>query len=303
MGLFHSTYSNSWVGLALFKPNAERHKLRALVDEETEELVHIMCSVPRMSLTFTDILGMEKTGIPKEGITVKDIHTGGDLHLSQRMIAIYTVFHIADWLEQFYGWQDKLFRVDEQTGDEEGDMAVPFLKMLKNEFKDNAGTLWPGENKPGLYLSVLSKLGQILATSNQPDLIPPIFDNCTKFLSAKAEKEARDLYWTVTQTLTEAKDGAEAQKLLTKTISLNPFIAEPHILLGQIYMREGRIEEGIAEARQALKLLYAMGVNWDKRVSWEAWINWCRVMIRLGLKKEWPTTSMGIINVGLVEDK
>jgi len=68
-------------------------------------------------------------------------------------------------------------------------------------------------------------------------------------------------------------------------------------------MREGRLTEGINEARTALRLFYAMGTNWDKRISWEAWINWCRTMIRLGLKKEWPTTSMGIINVGLVEDK
>jgi len=303
MGLFHSTYSNSWVGLALYKPNTERHKLRAIVGDETEALVHIMCSVPRMSLTFKDILGLENKGVPAEGIVVKDIHTGADLPLSQRMVAIYIVFHIADWLEQFYGWQDKLFRVDDLTGDDEGDMAVPFLKMLNNEFVDNAGTLWPGVNQPGLYLSVLTKLGLILKSCNQPDLLPPVFDNCSKFLPAKDEKKARDLYWTVTTKLTEAKDGKEAQELLIEAIKLNPFIAEPHILLGQIYMREGRIEDGIAEARQALKLLYAMGTNWDKRVSWEAWINWCRVMIRLGLKKEWPTTSMGIINVGLVEDK
>jgi len=241
--------------------------------------------------------------VPSEGIVVKDIHTGGDLHLSQRMIAIYIVFHIADWLEQFYGWQDKLFNLDQLTGEEEGDMAVPFQKMLKNEFVDNAGTLWPGETKPGLYLAILTRLGKILTTCNQPDLIPPIFENCTKLLTSKNEKQARDIYWKVTSQLTETKDGKESQKLLNEAISLNPFVAEPHILLAQIHMREGRIEEGIAEARHALQLLYSMGVNWDKRVTWEAWINWCRVMIRLGLKKEWPTTSMGIINVGLVEDK
>jgi len=303
MGLFHSTYSNSWVGLALFKPNTERHKLREFVDVETEELVHVMCSVPRLSLTFNDILGFEKKGVPSDGITVKDIHTGADLRLSQRMIAIYIVFHIADWLEQFYGWQDKLFNVEKLTGDEEGDMSVPFLQMLKNEFEENPGTLWPGENKPGLYLAILTRLGQILTQCNQPDLIPPVFDNCTKILTAKNEKKARDLYWTVTTQLTEEKNGAEAKKLLNEVISLNPFIGEPHILLAQIHMREGHLEEGIKEARHALKLLYDMGTNWDKRVTWEAWINWCRVMIRLGLKKEWPKTSMGIINVGLVEDK
>jgi hypothetical protein len=103
MGLFHSTYSNSWVSLALFKPNTDRHTLRAVIGAEAEELVHVMCSVPRMSLTFRDVWASKS--VPEEGITVQSVQGNGELRLSKRMVCIYLLFHVADWADQFYGWQ------------------------------------------------------------------------------------------------------------------------------------------------------------------------------------------------------
>ena len=42
------------------------------------------------------------------------------------------------------------------------------------------------------------------------------------------------------------------------------------------------------------------GVNWDKRVSFEGWIAWGRVVVFQSLRKEWPQTGGGVESLGAV---
>jgi hypothetical protein len=37
-----------------------------------------------------------------------------------------------------------------------------------------------------------------------------------------------------------------------------------------------------------------------QRVGWEGWIAWARINVLKARQKEWPSTSFGIINLGLV---
>lgn len=128
-GLFHSSYSNSYVNLAIFAPDVDRSVLRGLIGDEAEELVHIFCIVPRQELIFDRILhtltdddlvaglkqyqGASAKGahekrrlfVPKEGIVVKHIRTGEDVVLPRRLVALFILLTMADFIDQFYGWQ------------------------------------------------------------------------------------------------------------------------------------------------------------------------------------------------------
>ncbi|KAL8102472.1 hypothetical protein AgCh_027099 [Apium graveolens] len=59
-------------------------------------------------------------------------------------------------------------------------------------------------------------------------------------------------------------------------------------------------EEAEKEAEKGLTLLLEWGSPWDKRMSWEGWIAWTRVLLMKAKKKSWPQTSWCILNLGLV---
>eukprot|EP00808_Paulinella_micropora_P013984 g13842.t1 len=296
MGLFHSTYSNSWVGLALLEPGAERGRLKEWIGAEAEELVHIMCSLPRMTLTFRDCM---LKGVPKEGYTVKDIRTGKDLHLSRRIVCIYLLFHVADWAEQFTSWQDKLFRLDRSKGD----YVKPFLEIIDGMFDENPGTLWPGDGRPGLIVSFLSQVCKIIKECEEPDLVPPCFENSTKVLAPIDEKVARDAYWEVMTQLTEPEDTKQALEKLKLATEKNPYVGEPFAMLAQVYMREKRWDEAAKACEKAMHVFAVWGTAWDKRISFDGWVSWIRTMHLQATKHTWPSTSMGMISIGLVQDK
>lgn len=95
--------------------------------------------------------------------------------------------------------------------------------------------------------------------------LPRIFNNCTTVLPPEKEKEARDLYWRVITTKTEFEQREEAERDLKAAVTLNPFIAEPHTVLAQIYNFEGRYEEATEHATEALRLFKQWNTCWDKR--------------------------------------
>ncbi|KAH9308377.1 hypothetical protein KI387_036288, partial [Taxus chinensis] len=97
------------------------------------------------------------------------------------------------------------------------------------------------------------------------------------------------------------KTHENSQTLLVKSCELNPFAREPHVVLAQIYISFPRkYEEGEKEAESALNLMLEWGTNWEKRMSWEGWIAWTRVLVMKAKEKSWPHTSWGILNLGLL---
>jgi len=85
-----------------------------------------------------------------------------------------------------------------------------------------------------------------------------------------------------------------------RSIEKNPFVGEPHVLLGQVYLNKGMFEEAEREAERGLTLMLEWGSPWDKRMSWEGWIAWVRVLLTKAKEKSWPQTTWGILNLGLV---
>ncbi|KAL6635412.1 hypothetical protein ACP70R_028083 [Stipagrostis hirtigluma subsp. patula] len=345
-GLYHSAYSNSYVNLAIFDPGTGRAHVAAVVGAPAERLVHLFCVVPRQQLIHDDLLFHytdddlaadlarseaslrdARRGVfddaepwrrkiqhllPPAGITVKHIRTGEDVALSRRVAAAFLLMTMADFSDQLFDWQDRLF--DNTNG--------------RLEFRGNTWTsLWPGTGKPGLWVSSISRMGALYTlivreeqiyiahrahaatgqeaiTDRDEDIelvIPPVFDGCTKVLNADDQKAARDLYWEAVCNGDEATEWRKVEQLLQQSIAKNPFVGEPHLVLAQVYLNMERYGEAQKQAEEGLKLLLEWGSSWDKRMPWEGWVSWGRAMLTKAKDKDWPHTSFGIINLGLVK--
>ncbi|GKE06426.1 tetratricopeptide-like helical domain containing protein, partial [Tanacetum coccineum] len=272
-------------------------------DDITELMHHVMESSEKVGRNEEWRVKIRSV-LPHDGIVMKHIKTGEDVCLSRRVVAVFLLMTIADFSDQLFGFQDVLF---ENTNG-----------MLKFEGNEVKNALWPGDGKPGLWMSSLSRMGAIYrlivreeelyliergqgrveGVSDRDEdtelVIPQIFDNCTKVLSAEDQIKARDLYWEgVCGAEKRGLDGCE--EVLRKSVEKNPFVGEPHVVLGQIYLSQGRFEEAEKESEEGLCLLLEWGSPWDKRMSWEGWIAWCRVLVMKAKEKSWPETSWGVL--------
>ncbi|KAL2339355.1 hypothetical protein Fmac_007295 [Flemingia macrophylla] len=338
-GLFHSAYSNSYVNLAIFDPSTGRELVRGLVGHEAERFIHLFCVVPRQPLIHDDLLfhysdaelvqhlaeseiSLRNKGVgeerwrkklqgllPAEGVTVKHIRTGEEVRVSRRMVAVFLMMTMADFCDQWFGFQDALF-----------DNANGRLEFSGN----NLGALWPGDGKPGLWLNSISRMGALYTLIAREEeifiqekarsgvgaldlernedvelVIPPVFDNCTKVLDAGDQIVGRDLYWEAV--CEKGKGVGKVEDLLVGSISKIPYVGEPYVVLSQVYLTQRRFEEAEKMARKGLTLLLEWGCPWDKRTSWEGWVAWSRVLLMKAKEKSWPHTSWGILNLGLVK--
>ncbi|KAJ1694579.1 hypothetical protein LUZ63_011277 [Rhynchospora breviuscula] len=216
---------------------------------------------------------------------------------------------MADFSDQLFQWQDKLFE------NEDG----------KLEFKGSVpSALWPGEGKPGLWMSSISRMGALYSLIAREEgiyieerkqkgvefeedrdeeielVIPPVSDYCTKVLDAKEQILARDLYWKAVCRDGDDQDN-KVERLLIEASEKNPFVGEPRLVLAQVYLNARRYEEAEGEAEIGLRLILEWGSCWDKRMTWEGWISWGRVMLGKAKERDWPTSAWGIINLGLVK--
>ena len=314
VGLFHSAYSNSYVNLALFDPKEEddRELVRFLIGPRAEELVHLFCVVDRQEVVVNTLLKQGR--IPEEGLTVPHIRNSSEqILLSPETLRLFLVFTMADSADQYFGWQDRLFG----GGGYQGSMVIPGQDEVA---KHESRSLWPGISRPGLWMSYLSQLGQVVRTfrrewrrpaedeeheESQILDIPPIFDNCTKLLSVDDEADAIDLYCSVSSSEDVGQGWEqETQKSIEKLqdcVAKNPWIFEPHVLLTQKFLHLNEFENAERAAQRALELQIQWGTPWDKRLSFGAWVAWTRVLFqRAKERKLWPANSWEVNNLGLV---
>lgn len=343
-GLFHSAYSNSYVNLAIFDPGTSRGYVSSLIGAPAERLVHLFCIVPRQQLIHDDLLfhysdsdlnehlALSETSVqeakqngnfeanqawrkkvrsllPAEGIKVKHIKTGEEVLISRRLVAVFLLMTMADFSDQLFQWQDKLF--------ENNDGKLEFRGSMPS-------ALWPGEGKPGLWMSSISRMGALyLLIAREEEIyieqrkqkgvefekdrdeeielvIPPVFDYCSKVLDAKEQIKARDLFWEAV--CSKGDDGEhKVERLLIETSQKNPFVGEPHLVLAQVCLNERRYEEAERELETGLRLILEWGSCWDKRMTWEGWISWGRAMLGKAKERDWPSHAWGILNLGLVQ--
>lgn len=317
-GLFHSAYSNSYVNLSTFKPMYDRKKLEEAIGTEAEDLVLMFCTIPRQHVVFDLLLPLwsehpDQIRIPSEGFEVKHIQDPNiEIHLTPNILKAILILTMSDFAEQFYDWQDKLFH--------NTDASFAFEK--RGNVQHSSGALFPGTGKPGLWMSCLSKMGQLARACEKSEQeyqkkeipstsgltrpfivmpLPPVFAEGVQLLQKENEVRARDLYWDVVTNKTEPEKNAEAKADLLQVVEWNPHVGEPRAVLAQILNSEGLHEEAIKQSQEALRLLCAWGTSWDKRISWEGWVSWTRVQHQCAVEKAWPKTAWGVISLGLVK--
>ncbi|RVW51289.1 hypothetical protein CK203_075447 [Vitis vinifera] len=306
-GLFHSAYSNSYVNLAIFDPSTGRDTVRAHVGDAAEKLIHLFCVVPRQPLVHDDLIFRCSDDelvehLKASEVSVRNAKEGGVVNGDE-------------------AWRKKVNSLVPPDG-----VTVKHIKTGRLEFSGNSyGALWPGDGKPGLWLNSISRMGAVYSLLVREEeifieerkriggdqvvegrdeelelVIPPVLENCTRVLGAEEQIEATDLYWEAV--CEGSKRGLDwAEELLGRCVEKNPFVGEPHVVLAQIYLTNGRFEEAEREAEKGLKLMLEWGSPWDKRMTWEGWIAWNRVLLMKAKERSWPNTSWGIINLGLVK--
>lgn len=278
LGLMHSIYSNSFVHMKVFDAEQVegRATVRRLIGEEAERLVHLFCTIRREQL-----LALDERALAAQEIRIGRNGSDETIALSRRDLGIFLVVTMADYAEQHFGWQDRLFALPDRDGVRRGGPRA----------------LWPGDNRPGLWMGLNARLGRMAAVCGAAPL-PPVFAHCSLELEREAEREARDLYW---QVVCDPEAGAErGADALLRASARNPFVAEPHVLRAQIYLTERRWDDAAAAATTALGILAQWATSWDKRLAWEAWVAWTRVLLKAARERSWPDTAYGVISLGEV---
>ena len=283
LGLLHSVYGNAYVDLVKFDAASERARLREAVGEPAEELVHLFCTASRTQFTQKVQAGQ----IEPDGSVVLDDRT-----LPPDVVAAFTVVSMADFCEQWFAWQEDIYA------------GFPFLHQTPQAVHW-AAALWPGPMRtPSRMYALISRLGAAL---RHPALqgrlpMPPVFDHCTRVLAEGDEAAASALYWSVVQQQQPLVQPQATIATLEQAVRLNPWVGEPQMLLAQLYLIAGRHDDARAAAEGALQCYGSWGNAWDKRVQWDAWMAWARILRQGAVTGEWPGRLDKLNNVALRPD-
>jgi hypothetical protein len=284
LGLLHSVYGNAHVDLMKFDPQSERGKLAELVGEDVERLIYTFCKISRVEFVRQLFAG----NIEDDGSVTL---TSGDQPwvLPARDVAIFAVMTMADICEQWYSWQDDIYS------------GYPDYEFLPGKVHWAAG-LWPGPMRPTTYrVSQMSRLGQVLQHPAIKGILPepPVFNQCSVRLEQDDEAAASALYWSVAQQNQPLVSPQATAASLKQAIALNPWVAEPHLLLAQLHLTFDEFDQAHAAAASGVQLLSIWGNTWDKRIGWDAWMAWGRNLLQSAEKRSWPKDINKINNLAL----
>ncbi|MEN5181334.1 DUF6817 domain-containing protein [Comamonas testosteroni] len=284
LGLLHSVYGNAFVDLVKFDANSERSKLAAVVGEKAEQLVFEFCTLSRAQFVQKVLAGQ----IEADGAVVLD-HKGAPRRVEPYTVAAFIIVSMADTMEQWFSWQDDIFS------------SFPNVPQRSQKAHWMA-SLWPGPMRPsGRMLSQIASLGLALQHPGLKGLlpVPPVFARCTQGLAPAADAAAASLYWSVIQQDQPLTDLDVATGVLEQAVQLNPWVGEPQMVLAQLYLSAGRNADAQAAADSALQAFSEWGNAWDKRVQWDAWVAWTRILQQHAKNGNWPERLDKLNNVAL----
>ena len=260
-GLVHTAYSGDLFSFFAFDAalESERARLASLIGAEAEPLVHSFGTLARHEFVGLGRMMENRTSdadmLEGAGVMARS-RLGPDVAVDASTVAELVIVTIADYLDQTLevnGWRDH-------------HMVDPLDTPL-----------FPGDMRPEVCLFWMAAACK--AVKDYLEVVPPIFDSCTAMLTSEDEERARDLYWGVVQNRTSLLSDADALRRLDEAALLNPFIGEVDALAAQLHFRNHRFRRAKRLAASALRKLYAMGATWDKRLSYEAWVGFCRLLV------------------------
>lgn len=287
LGLLHSVYGNAFVDLVKFDAGSERGRLRELVGEGAEQLVYTFCTASRVQFTQRVLAGQIDTD---GGMTIDRIGQGqGTVHLGAYEVAAFIVVSMADTIEQWFSWQEDIFA------------GFPNVEQRRQTVHWMA-SLWPGPMRPSSRMvAQISAMGRAL---QHPALravlpLPPVFAGCTQVLAEADEAAATSLYWAVIQQDQPLVQTDAAIAVLEQAVRHNPWVGEPQMVLAQLYLSAGRLGDARIAAESALQLFSQWGNAWDKRVQWDAWVAWTRILLQSATQDSWPERLDKLNNLAL----
>ena len=110
---------------------------------------------------------------------------------------------------------------------------------------------------------------------------------------------ALSLYWSVIQQDQPLVDADVATAVLEQAVALNPWVGEPQIVLAQLCLTAGEFEHAEAAASSGLQMLASWGTAWDKRIGWDAWLAWGRILLQGARTRNWPERLDKLNNLAL----
>jgi len=267
-GLLHSAYSRDGFNFRFFniQESEARELLRGVIGEPAENLVHNYCSTWDTQGWGPAIARGEPLNEAGYDIPSR-LDPRDKMHMSAADMAKLLVILVADVADQLTE-------------------RISYRDVYHHEDPD---LNWPGSGKPGVMYYVFSRA----LKSARPflEVVPPVFNDCTEILDLAEEEEAANLYWRTMQE--ESNMSTEERAAAYRKVSeLNPYVAEPHVMLSQELYRQGRFAEAVHEAACALDVLYQWGTCWDKRTSFAQWVGFARMMLLRSKRRLLGLTSL-----------
>ena len=289
LGLLHSVYGNAFVDLVKFDAGSERGRMQALAGEAAEHLVYLFCTMSRtqfvQKLLAGEIAADGSMTLQKNGPEPRQTIT-----LTPYEVAAFAIVSMADSMEQWFSWQEDIYS------------RFPEVDGTRRQSVHWAASLWPGPMRPSSRM--VSQIAGLGCALQHPGLkeqlpLPPVFEHCSKVLDAGGEAAAVALYWSVIQLDQPLVDADAAIATLEQAVHLNPWVGEPQMVLAQLYLGVGRNADAALAAESALQCFCAWGNAWDKRVQWDAWIAWTRILLQSAGEGSWPQRLDKLNNIAL----
>jgi len=255
VGLFHSSFSGDLFMFHYLSDGEEgdREVLRDVIGEHAERLTHTFGITKRGWVNDT-LFSQPDATLDGDTITVqaRTNLTYFNLTISTKDSAKIMIASIADVFDQML--QVNAWREGHQQ-------EVPTQ-------------LYPGQVRPDIGMHWMSRV--CAGIRHLLEVVPPIFDHCTQELTYEDEVAARDAYWDVVLHEHEMTQDRR-ESVLRQCIAHNPFIAEPHLVLSQVYFQQGKYVDAVRKAKAALKLFYTWANTWDKRLPFRQWVSFTRI--------------------------
>jgi aspartate beta-hydroxylase len=143
------------------------------------------------------------------------------------------------------------------------------------------------EGSPGVWLVRMGQLAELLSDSQA--VTPPAFAGGLATFTAEEETLLRTSYRTGCASIC---DGAERIDRLALAAAIAPVVAEPCLWLAHLCGERGQSAAAAHWARHARRRLVGLGTAWDKRLTFEEWLELAGCLERPSDRPSAPDVSV-----------
>ncbi|WP_167391605.1 aspartyl/asparaginyl beta-hydroxylase domain-containing protein [Mesorhizobium temperatum] len=162
-----------------------------------------------------------------------------------------------------------------------GDLLVIYLANVADQacMSDAGPTYW---------LASASQLAVLAA--RRAEVVPPVLDHCRATVSTDAEEVGLEAYDTALRFV--ARDRAAAVEWLELASRYLPWVGEPLIWLGALYLVAGEAAAARIAAAEGAMLMQKWGTPWDKRLKLSEWVGLAECLA--SRRNEGPTLATAL---------